>query len=62
MIGKELAPDTALYKGLCICSSRGPEKTCVECLAYEGPSCGVMAVVVLRLTVEWRVGMRRQRS
>ena len=40
---KELAPDIALYKGLCICSGRGPEETCTEGLAYEGPSCGVMA-------------------
>ena len=43
LIGKELASDTALYKGMCICSGRGPEETCTEGLAYEGPSCGVMA-------------------
>ena len=43
LIGKELAPNTALYKGLCICSGRGPEETCTEGLAYEGPSSGVMA-------------------
>ena len=43
LIGKELAPDTTLYKGLCICLGHGPEETCTEGLAYEGPSCGVMA-------------------
>src|SRR6266536_1099028 len=43
LIGKKLASDTALYKGLCICSGRGPVETCTEGLAYEGPSCGVMA-------------------
>ena len=44
LTGKELASDTTLYKGLCICAGHGPEETCTEGLAYEGPSCGVMAV------------------
>ena len=43
LIGKELAPDTALYKGPCICSGLGPKETYTEGLAYEGLSCGVMA-------------------
>ena len=43
MIGKKLASDTALYKGLCIFSGRGPKETCTEGLTYEGSSCGMMA-------------------
>ena len=43
LIGEKLASDTVLYKGLCICSGRGPEETCTEGLTYEGPSCSVMA-------------------
>ena len=42
LIGKRLAPDTALYERLCICSGRGPKETCTEGLTYEGPSCGVV--------------------
>ena len=43
LVGKELACDRALYKGLCICSGHGLEETCTEGHAYEGPSYGVMA-------------------
>ena len=43
LIGKKLASDTVLYKGLCICSGLGPKETYTEGLAYEGLSCGVMA-------------------
>ena len=43
LIGKELASNTALYKGLCICSGCGPEEAYTEGLVYEGPSCSVMA-------------------
>src|SRR5215216_3709833 len=43
LIGKKLESNTAMYKGLCVCSGHGPEETCTEGLAYEGPSCSVMA-------------------
>ena len=43
LIGEKLTSYTALYKGLCICSGHWPKETCTEGLAYEGPSCIVMA-------------------
>src|SRR5215216_7040309 len=43
LIGKKLTSDATLYKGLCVCSGSGPEETCTEGLAYEAPSCGMMA-------------------
>ena len=43
LIGKELASNTVLYKGMCICLGRGPEEAYMEGFAYKGPSCGVMA-------------------
>ena len=41
--GEELSSYTVMYKGLCICSGRGPEEAYMEGFAYKGPSCGVMA-------------------
>ena len=35
MIGKKLASNTTLYKGLCICPGHGPEETYTEGLAYK---------------------------
>src|SRR5215216_1662767 len=43
LIGEKLTSYTALYEGMCVCSSRWPKETCTEGLAYEVPSCGVMA-------------------
>ena len=43
LVCKKLATDTMLYQMLCICPGRRPIKTCMEGLAYKGPSCGVMA-------------------
>ena len=42
LLGEKLTAHAALDKGLSICSNRGTEKPCPECLAYEGSSCGVM--------------------
>ena len=39
---QKLTAHTTLGKGLSVCSSRGPEKTHPERLAYKGSSCGVM--------------------
>ena len=43
MVCKKLATDATLDKVLCVCSGRQPIETCMEGLAYKGPSCGVMA-------------------
>ncbi len=43
LIGKKLATDAMLDKILCVCSGCRPVETCTEGLAYEGPSCGVVA-------------------
>ena len=42
MICKELATGAMLDQVLCICSGRRPIETCMESLAYKGPSCGVV--------------------
>ena len=42
LVGEELASDATLDKVLCICSGRRLVTTCVEGLANEGPSCGVV--------------------
>ena len=43
LIGEKLTSHIALYKGMCIFLGRWPKETCTEGLAYEGPSCSVMA-------------------
>jgi len=43
LIGEELATDAMLDKVLCICPSCRPVKTCTEGLAYQCPSCSVVA-------------------
>ena len=43
LVCKKLATDATLNEVLCVCSGRGPVKTCSEGLAYKGPGCGVMA-------------------
>ena len=42
MVGKELASNAALDEVLCVCSSRGPIKSCPEGLADKCPGCGVV--------------------
>ena len=42
LVGEELASDTALDEVLCVCTGRGPVKSCTEGLANEGPSCSVV--------------------
>ena len=42
LVGEKLAADAMLDKVLCVCSGRRPIKTCMEGLAYKGPSCGVV--------------------
>ena len=43
LIGEGLATDAMLDEVLCVFSGCQPVETCMEGLAYEGPSCGVMA-------------------
>ena len=43
MVCKKLATDATLNEVLCVCSGCRPVETCMEGLAYKGPSCGVMA-------------------
>ena len=43
LIGKKLATDAVLDEVLCVCSGCRPVETCMEGLAYKGPSCGVVA-------------------
>ena len=43
LVCKKLATDATLDKVLCIRSGCRPIETCTEGLAYEGPSCGVVA-------------------
>ena len=42
LVGKKLASDAMLDKVLCVCSGRRPIETCMEGLAYKGPSLGVV--------------------
>ena len=42
LVGEKLAADAMLDKVLCVCSARRLVKTCMEGLAYKGPSCGVV--------------------
>ena len=42
LIGEKLASNAMLEKVLCVCSGRRPVKTCMEGLAYKGPSCSVV--------------------
>ena len=43
LVGEKLASDTMLDKVMCICSGRQQIESCMEGLAYKGPSCGVVA-------------------
>ena len=43
LIGEELATDAMLDKVLCICPGCRPVETYTEGLAYECPSCGMVA-------------------
>ena len=43
LIGKKLATDAMLDEVLCICSGCRPVETCMEGLAYKGPSYSVVA-------------------
>ena len=42
LVGEKLASDATLDNVLCIYSGRRPIETCMEGLAYKGPSCGVV--------------------
>ena len=42
MVGEKLASDAMLDEVLRDCLGRWPIETCTECLAYEGPSRGVV--------------------
>ena len=42
LVGEELASDTALDEVLCVCTGRGPVKSCTEGLAHKCPGCGVV--------------------
>ena len=42
MVGEKLATDTMLDEVLCVCSGCRPVETCMEGLAYKGPSCSVV--------------------
>ena len=43
LVGKELATDAMLDEVLRVGSGRRPVESCMEGLAYKGPSCGVVA-------------------
>ncbi len=43
LICEKLATDTMLDEVLCVCSGCRPVETCMEGLAYKGPSCSVLA-------------------
>ena len=43
LICKKLATETMLDKVLCVCPGCRPVETCTEGLAYERPSCGMVA-------------------
>ena len=43
MVCKKLATNAAFNEVLYVCSGRRPVETCMEGLAYKGPSCGVVA-------------------
>ena len=42
LVGEKLTSDATLDKVLCVCSGRRPIETCMEGLAYEGPSHGMV--------------------
>ena len=42
LVGEKLASDAMLDKVLCVCSGRRLVETCMEGLAYKGPSCSVV--------------------
>ena len=41
LVGKKTAFDAMLNNVLCVCSGRQPIETCMEGLAYKGPSRGM---------------------
>ena len=43
LICKKLATDAVLDKVLCVCPGCRPVETCTKGLAYERPSCGMVA-------------------
>ena len=43
LIGEKLASDAMLNKVLCVCPGCRPVETYMEGLAYERPSCGMVA-------------------